>query len=161
MYPSSLFPASPLFCCHSCCPCCRGLVVMRASIQRATALFSVWLLLPSFVLSQCAETQQNPYCDPSFVNLICCPAPSVCYWIDRQGNPGCCAPGQVCGVGGGGAITVQPTTYVATQGTQPTATTTLVGGVVGTVTSGVVGVFSTVVRLYRLSCILIYANCKQ
>lgn len=34
----------------------------------------------------------------------------------------------------------------ATDGIQPTATTTLVGGVVGTVTSGAVGIFSTVVR---------------
>lgn len=113
----------------------------------ALALTSIVLLLPTFVLSQaCAETAQNPYCDPSFANLICCPSPNVCYWADRNKTPGCCAQGQVCGVGGGGEITPQPgPTLTTTQETEPTETTTLVGGVVGTVTSGAVGVFSTVV----------------
>lgn len=123
---------------------------MRASLRGALALISVVLIFPTSVLSQaCAATSENPYCDPSFANLICCPAPDVCYWADRQGTPGCCAQGQVCGVGGGGFITPQPGTVIATQGIGPTATTTLVGGVVGTVTSGAVAVFSTVVSLMK------------
>jgi hypothetical protein len=118
---------------------------MRASFSGALALTSIFLL-PTSVLSQaCAETGQNPHCDPSFANLICCPYPNVCYWADRQKTPGCCAQGSVCGVGGGGAITVPPPALTTTQGPPPTETTTL-GGVVGTVTSDVVGVFSTVVR---------------
>jgi hypothetical protein len=125
-------------------------VAMRAS-SLAIALISIILYFSTYVLSQaCVATSQNPYCDPSFANLICCPSPNVCYWADRQGTPACCAQGQVCGVGGGVYITPQPETITATDGTEPTATATLVGGVVGTVTSGAVGIFSTVVRFTKL-----------
>jgi hypothetical protein len=122
---------------------------MRASLG-AIALISTILILPISVLSQaCEATSQNPYCDPSFANLICCPAPNVCYWADRQGTPACCASGQVCGVGGGVYITPQPTIVYATDSTQPTSTTTLAGGVVETVTSGAVAIYSTVVRFMK------------
>lgn len=140
--PSHLL--SPSTCCHI-----YVVIAMRAS-SRAIALISIILYLSTSVLSQaCVETSQNPHCDPSFANLICCPYPNVCYWADRQGTPACCAYGQVCGVGNGVYITPQPETVIATGGTQPTATTTLGGGVVETVTSGAVGVFSTVVRILK------------
>ncbi|KIW34545.1 uncharacterized protein PV07_01322 [Cladophialophora immunda] len=42
-------------------------------------------------------TDQNPYCagDSTF-EQICCPYPNVCYWQNRNGEPGCCPAGQVC-----------------------------------------------------------------
>ncbi|OAP65046.1 hypothetical protein AYL99_01018 [Fonsecaea erecta] len=42
-------------------------------------------------------TDQNPYCagDSTF-EQICCPYPNVCYWQNRNGQPGCCPAGQVC-----------------------------------------------------------------
>lgn len=47
------------------------------------------------------NTQANPYCagDPRFAN-ICCPSPSVCYFQDRLGTPGCCAAGTFCSTAG-------------------------------------------------------------
>jgi hypothetical protein len=190
--PLHFVPSHPHFCCHSSCRCYRVAIDMRVSSQSAIALITVLSLVPSYVLSQaCAATSQNPRCDPSFSNLICCPYPNVCYWADRQKTPGCCPQGQVCGVGGGGVVTPAPepettitapapepettitapapepeTTITATApapepettitapapapeatittADQPTCTTTW-GGAVETVTSGVVGVWSTVV----------------
>lgn len=146
--PSTVYPAS---CFPDFQPCLCIVVAMRAS-SHAIALISIILCFSTSVLSQgCEATSRNPYCDPSFANLICCPSPNVCYWADRQGTPACCADGQVCGVGGGVYITPQPTIIYATGGTQPTSTTTLAGGVVGTVTSGAVAIYSTVVRFAKQS----------
>lgn len=148
----------PHLCCHRSCRRLRVVIAMRTSLRGAVALISLALLFPDHALSQgCAATSQNPHCDPSFANVICCPYPNVCYWENRQKTPGCCAVGQVCGVGGGGSITPQPvSTLLATQGNQPTATSTIGGGgVAETVTSGAVGVFSTIVGIdeIRSECI--------
>ena len=146
MVPLQFAPSHLIFLGCSSCHCFGVAVTMRGPLRRI-ALIGIAICFPPYVLSQaCVATSQNPYCDPSFANIICCPAPNVCYWVNRQGTPGCCAQGQVCGVGGGISITTQPGTITATPSTQPTSTTTVLGGVVGTVTSGAVGVFSTVVR---------------
>jgi hypothetical protein len=100
---------------------------MRVSSQSAIALITVLSLVPSYVLSQaCAATSQNPRCDPSFSNLICCPYPNICYWADRQKTPGCCPQGQVCGVGGGGVVTPspEPETTITTPAPEPETTIT-------------------------------------
>lgn len=43
------------------------------------------------------ETDQNPYCAGNAIfEQICCTYPDVCYWANRDGQPGCCPHGQVC-----------------------------------------------------------------
>lgn len=73
------------------------------------------LLLPAVAQSSCG-TDQNPYCAGNdILEQLCCPYPNVCYWQDRDGQPGCCPAGQVCG----GVSPYYPTTP------QPTPTPTV------------------------------------
>lgn len=72
---------------------------MASSFSSRFALMIFFIALIS-VLSSAqnnCNTQANPYCagDVRFANL-CCPSPSVCYFQDRSGTPGCCAAGQIC-----------------------------------------------------------------
>lgn len=63
-------------------------------------LFSLTLLsiLVALAVAQnSCNTNQNPYCaGNSIFEQICCPYPNVCYWQNRNGQPGCCPAGQVC-----------------------------------------------------------------
>lgn len=109
---------------------------------------SLLSLILTLVEAQC-NTDQNPYCagNDQFEQL-CCPYPNVCYWQNRNGDPGCCPAGQACIDGGGGDVTQpqpqpQPvystvtsqqqqlstiTSYISHQ--QPTATAAGGGGIV-------------------------------
>ena len=144
--------------------------------RKSLPLFHALSLL-SFILSlveaQC-NTDQNPYCagNAQFEQL-CCPYPNVCYWQNRNGDPGCCPAGQACNGGGGGYVpqpNPQPvlptvtsqqqqlstiTSYVSYQ--QPATTAAGGGGIVvipapispvasviSEATGGVVGIYSTI-----------------
>ena len=135
---------------------------------QAIALLS---LILTFVEAQC-NTDQNPYCagNDQFEQL-CCPYPNVCYWQNRNGDPGCCPAGQACIDGGGSdqpqpqpqpqpvysTVTTQPqqlstiTSYI--QQPQPTPAGGIVvitepnspvASVISEATGGVVGVYSTI-----------------
>ena len=143
----------------------------RESQPLIQALSLLSLILP-LVHAQC-NTDQNPYCRGNDqLEQLCCPYPNVCYWQNRNGDPGCCAAGQVCIDQGGGAVTPLPAPAPApvystlTTQNQPLSTVTSyathgttaggggvvvvttpndpVYGIFSTVTSGAVGVFSTI-----------------
>lgn len=61
-------------------------------------IVAIYLFCAFSVAQDNCNTQANPSCatDVRFAN-ICCPSPSVCYFQDRLGRPGCCGAGQVCG----------------------------------------------------------------
>jgi len=132
------------------------------------------LVVPSFASSPCG-TDQNPSCAGNDIfEQICCPAPNICYWQDRDGSPACCPAGQVCDGSSPyfpPTTTLYPSTITLTPAPAPTPTlhttvTTYVGGggvvvvtspggvvtvtvgncggLCSTVTSGAVGVYSTV-----------------
>merc|ERR1712000_480717 len=49
------------------------------------------------VVGNSCGTDQNPYCaGNSVLEQLCCPYPNVCYWQNRNGDPGCCPAGQWC-----------------------------------------------------------------
>lgn len=60
-------------------------------------LLSLSVLFRLSVAQDNCNTKANPYCDGDdrFAS-ICCPSPSVCYFKDRLGTPGCCGAGQIC-----------------------------------------------------------------
>jgi hypothetical protein len=144
---------------------------MELTWQRRQYLFQLVLILPvlvSLVHAQC-NTDQNPYCRGNAqLEALCCPYPNVCYWSNRNGDPACCAYGEVCIDTGGAIISPQPveTQPAETTTTQPLSTITsyvthpetTAGGVVviltttndpiysaySTVTSDVAGAYSTV-----------------
>jgi hypothetical protein len=139
--------------------------------QRRQHLFNLVLSLPLFSLlvqAQC-NTDQNPYCRGNAqLEALCCPYPNVCYWSNRNGDPACCAYGEVCIDTAGAVVLPQP---IQTQPPAPTTTSplstitsyvthsqTTAGGIVviltttndpiygaySTVTSNVAGAYSTV-----------------
>lgn len=72
---------------------------MASSIRRGIShlIFFIYLLLAGSLAQQNCNTQANPSCagDARFAG-ICCSSPSVCYFMDRLGTPGCCGAGQIC-----------------------------------------------------------------
>lgn len=76
-----------------------------------TALL-VYLTTPTDAQSGCGT--QNPTCgkDHRFAGMVSCCFPSVCYFQDRLGTPGCCPAGSVCRDGvtvDGGGATIEVT----------------------------------------------------
>ncbi|EXJ68640.1 uncharacterized protein A1O5_08434 [Cladophialophora psammophila CBS 110553] len=80
--------------------------------------------LHSAVAQNSCGTDQNPYCagDSTF-EQICCPYPNVCYWQNRNGEPGCCPAGQVCDGSSYYPPTPQPTPTLQTTTLHPSTIT--------------------------------------
>ncbi len=86
-------------------------------------VFLAWLsvVLPSTRAQNGCGTDQNPYCaGNSVLEQLCCPYPNVCYWQNRDGEPGCCPAGQVCD---GSSPYYPPTTPVPTTTVHPSTIT--------------------------------------
>ncbi len=78
------------------------------------------------VVGNSCGTDQNPYCaGNSVLEQLCCPYPNVCYWQNRNGDPGCCPAGQWCdGSYPYYSPTHNPTTIWVTTPTSTCTTTT-------------------------------------
>lgn len=87
----------------------RGMLIIR--------LLTVVSVLVHRIEAQC-NTNQNPSCGGNILFMsLCCPSPAVCYWKNRNGEPGCCPAGQNC-------LTDAATTYSPDISTgSPVATT--------------------------------------
>ncbi|KIY01957.1 uncharacterized protein Z520_02095 [Fonsecaea multimorphosa CBS 102226] len=97
----------------------------RSNVFAVIVILISVLELPFAVAQNSCGTDQNPYCagDSTFEQL-CCPYPDVCYWQNRNGDPGCCPAGQVCdGSSPYYTSTLQPTPTLQTTTIHPSTIT--------------------------------------
>lgn len=122
----------------------------RSSHRSRFLVLLLFAILPSQVLAQTCNTNQNPTCSGnSKFEALCCPAPNVCYWQNRYEVAGCCPAGQVCGEGNNDGGETEPTTTngggLATTTVTGAWTTTAQGGLITeTATQGQGGVVTLV-----------------
>lgn len=121
--------------------------------SRAKSFLLIFLVFQSlYTLVNCAtcNTAQNPSCaGVAQFEALCCPAPSVCYWANRDGAAACCPAGQNCNAAATGAVysyyttpaVVSQVVVYSSTSTTPTltthlTTTTIAGIVTVTTTAG-------------------------
>ncbi|KIW81741.1 hypothetical protein Z517_04767 [Fonsecaea pedrosoi CBS 271.37] len=140
------------------------------NVLAATVALLCLLGLPAAVAQNSCGTDQNPYCagDSTF-EQICCAYPNVCYWQNRNGEPGCCPAGQVCDGSSPffpstptlQTTTIHPSTVTITPTPTPAPSTTVTGGgviIVTTVPNSIVTVttqpnsVTTVTTIYSNPC---------